>query len=374
MAGKPRTSIWRLVIFALLPLAIGWLAMEGLALAYFLIGPSSRAPRPQLLYQPHPYSIYTLAPNRTDESRRRSHNSHGLRGLDFSAQKPPATVRILCLGGSTTYSDGATTDGHTYPAHLERFLREHYTRAPFSIEVINAGLPGYTSLESLILFQTRLLDFSPDVAILHNCLNDAWMAVNFRTFASDYSHGRHTLGPLAPHKWEYSPLLSLLFARATTPFNPYAPDRAVDLIGLIHERWGETPPPDALSRGEPAQRCADALGRNALSFVAVARGNGVIPVLSTMTCYDDRGLYAEVMTACNDRIRAIAASPPYGALVTLVDLARKMPWNPRAFYDICHLRDRPEGLEQKGKIFADALIREGIVERAGRSPTVNAER
>jgi len=361
---SPKSAIrgLRFVFFAFLPLAIGWLAMEGLALAYFSFGGGRGQPRAQMLFVAHPYRIFEFIPGRTDESGHASHSSQRLRGRAVPTEKPAATVRIVCLGGSTTYSIGATTDTHTYPAHLERFLRQHYANAPFAIEVINAGHPTYTSLESLILFQTRLLDFSPDITILHNTLNDSWMATKFRTYASDYTHGRHTFGPLGPHAWEYSPLLSLLFACVTTPFNPYAPNRSVDLVGMIHSRWGDVPPFDAKARQERAQLAAEAVGRNALSFVSVARGNNVIPVLATETARDERSFFTQVLTSCNERLRTIAV----GGSVVLVDFAREMPWNPRSFYDICHLRDRPEGLERKGRIFADALIRAGVIDQAAR--------
>ena len=362
---NPQSAIrnLRLLVFALLPLVIGWLAMECLALAYFSFGAGRRQSRAQLIYAPHPYRIFELAAGRTDESGHVSLNSQGLRGRNFPVAKPASTVRILCLGGSTTYGPGATTDTHTYPAHLERFLREQYADASFAIEVINAGHPAYTSLESLILFQTRLVNFSPDIAILQNAINDAWMATVFRTFAGDYSHGRHSFGPLGPHAWEYSPLLSLLFARTTTPRNPFAPNHAVDLLKMINNRWGEGFSLDGPARQERAALGADVVERNTLSFVATARGNGVIPVIATETSRAEEGFYNQVLAACNDRVRAVAAREG----VILVDFAREMPWNSRAFYDPCHLRDRPEGLEQKGRIFAQALIRAGVIERRVRS-------
>jgi len=361
-APKPPVRGLRLAAFAFLPLVIGWAVMEGLAFVYFAVGPSAREAHPPIIYGLHPYRIYELVANRTDESGHASHNSHNLRGRDLPTTKPADTVRIVCLGGSTTYGVGATTDSHTYPAHMERFLRERYAQAGFAVEVINGGHPAYASLESLILFQTRLLDFSPDVAILHNSLNDAWMATNFSTYAGDYSHGRHTFGPLGPSTWEYSPLLSLLFAGATSPRNPYAPNRQADLIRLMHHPWGDMKPLSKAAEQERARQAADVLERNTLAFISIARGNHAIPVISTETSRDDGNFYWRVLTGCNERLRTIAARES----VALVDFAREMPWNPRAFFDPCHLRDRPDGLELKGKIFADALIRAGVVERAAR--------
>jgi len=361
MAPPRRPSFARSVVFALLPLVSLWLGLEALALVWFLWGPSSKAPRPKMMYAPHPYRVYHLVPGTTDERGTAHHNRFGLRGRDFPARKPPATIRIVCLGGSTTYCSAATTDSHTYPGRLEQFLRRRYAGAPFKIEVINAGHSAYTSLESLVLFETRMLDFSPDVAIFHNAVNDLWEATQFRGFASDYSIERRTFGPMRAKVWEYSPLLTILFRRATTPFNPYAPNKMVGLMSMIHHPINPLPN-DRAVWAERARLSADVLERNIRSFIAVARGNGVIPVLSTMSCGSKGSLFYEGIRVCNERIRRLAAAES----VVLVDFASSMPWNSRIFYDDCHIRDRPEGLERKGRIFADVLIREGIIEKAAR--------
>ena len=361
MANEPqRLSLARLLVFAFLPLMIGWMALECLAFAYFHLRSGFLKPRPQLMFMPHPYRVFELAPDRIDQSGHASHNSKGLRNPDFAEIKPPGTVRIVCLGGSTTYSIGATTDTHTYPAHLERFLRQHYAQTSLTVEVINAGAPTYSSLESLILFQTRMLEYSPDVAILHNSLNDAWVATNFTTYSGDYSHARHTFGPLGMRVWECSPLLSLLFARSTTPFNPHTPNPGVDLVAMIHYKWESEIVRGPKAREERANESADVLERNAVSFIATARGNGIIPVLATETWRDTGGFNSRVVSLFNERLRTVAARER----IPLIDFAREMPWNPRAFFDMCHLSDRPDGLERKGKIFADALIRAGVIEQA----------
>jgi len=353
-----RVSFKRAIVFALLPLGIGWLAMEALALAYLLLAPNARAPQPDGNVVPDPYRAYRFAPGMADQNGWGSRNSLAFRGREFSASKPPGTLRIACLGGSTTYSPGATTDTHTYPAHLERLLRGHYAGRPFTIEVINAGHPGYTSLESLILFQSRVLDFSPDVAILQSGLNDAWVATLLPDFASDYGSARHALGPIGPYAWEYSPLLTLLFEARTTLRNPYGPSRLLDLVRLMQVP-PKSIPTDPESMNRRARESADAFGRNVRTFLATARGNGVIPVVATESV-GQWGVVQSVVPFCNERLREIAARES----VALVDFAREMPWDSYAFFDPCHLRDRPEGLERKGRIFADALIRAGVIEQA----------
>ena len=63
-------------------------------------------------------------------------NRHGFRGRDVEVPKPAGVLRMVCIGGSTTF-DGLTDD-HTYPALLEAKLRAMLDTD--RIEVVNAGI------------------------------------------------------------------------------------------------------------------------------------------------------------------------------------------------------------------------------------------
>ena len=314
------------------------------------------------LYRPHPYRVYMFAARRRSARGHCSINSHGFRGPEIELQKPLGTVRIACLGSSTTFDDTATTDGHTYPAHLERFLREHYVKhggRPARIEVINAGVPGYTSLESLIYFESKLLDYELDIAIFHHGLDDALFMACFREFAGDYVHARKVFRLPKPHLWERSVLVSLLLPNQRSIANPYRSNRAATLAQLT------VADPERLSVDEAEmRRCfrperLAPFARNVRNFIYVARGHGVAPILSTVVCNPQLGFLADVVGQINTRIREIADSHE----VPCVDLAREMAWSAGAFVDDWHLRDCPEGLERKGKIFAEHLIRNRLVDQ-----------
>ncbi|KAA3646468.1 MAG: hypothetical protein DWQ07_09650 [Chloroflexi bacterium] len=97
------------------------------------------------------------------------HNSFGYRGEEFESEKPEGTFRIVALGGSATYSTGVEAFRHSYPYLLEAHLhKEGYSQ----VEVINAGLPGYTSWESLLNFNFRVLDLQPDLVIFYPDIED----------------------------------------------------------------------------------------------------------------------------------------------------------------------------------------------------------
>lgn len=109
-------------------------------------------------------------------------NSHGFRGKEFSTAKKDGIYRIVCIGASTTFGHGASSDAATYPAFLEAKLnRQGYHK---KIEVINAGIPGYCSLQEMILFNAQLWEFSPDMIIIYSGWND--VSNIFRMEASNY--------------------------------------------------------------------------------------------------------------------------------------------------------------------------------------------
>ncbi len=85
--------------------------------------------------------------------------------------KPPAVYRIACLGGSTTYGDGVDDWRLTYPALLQDSLRAWGVS---EVEVVNAGVPGYSSYESVINLEFRVLDLHPDLVFFYEAINDVY--------------------------------------------------------------------------------------------------------------------------------------------------------------------------------------------------------
>ncbi|MFQ6103263.1 MAG: SGNH/GDSL hydrolase family protein [Candidatus Glassbacteria bacterium] len=95
-------------------------------------------------------------------------NSAGFAGAEFSREKRENALRIVCMGNSSTFGWGAHPDS-CYPRLLEHSLSEKLGR---DVEVINAGVPGYTSLQGLTLFKNEILKLSPDAITLAFGAND----------------------------------------------------------------------------------------------------------------------------------------------------------------------------------------------------------
>jgi len=101
-------------------------------------------------------------------------NSRGILGPEFAAQKPPGTIRILCLGDSCTAGDLLRSFDETYPRQLQRELRQRYPGRSF--EVVNAGVGGYSSFQGRLWLERELIDYDPDLAVIYFGWNDHWPA------------------------------------------------------------------------------------------------------------------------------------------------------------------------------------------------------
>lgn len=140
----------------------------------------------------HPYLAYankrSYEKERTEKSPQQvSHNSHGFRGPEFTWEKREGVFRILCLGGSSTYGFGPSSDSTTWPVRLQLYLNETLPGRAF--EVINGGCQGYSTFESLINLELRGTDLRPDLVLVYHSINDMRCAL-YPHVERDNSHWR----------------------------------------------------------------------------------------------------------------------------------------------------------------------------------------
>lgn len=99
-------------------------------------------------------------------------NSLGLRNREVGPKKA-GTYRILFLGDSLIWT-GETSSGELYTAALERRLNSRSQNGPNSFEIINAGIPGYTTYQELEFLKIYGIDMKPDLVILGFVFNDLY--------------------------------------------------------------------------------------------------------------------------------------------------------------------------------------------------------
>ena len=95
-------------------------------------------------------------------------NSLGLRDEEIPLAKGAGEFRVLNIGDSTTFGYGVEAAA-TYSDRLEESLRRRTRR---SVQVINAGVPGFSSCQCLLYLRHFGLDLAPDVVIVLTNYND----------------------------------------------------------------------------------------------------------------------------------------------------------------------------------------------------------
>jgi len=164
---------------------VGWLAV-GLALALlaaelvvtWIHGPTVRFPRrvieaPWGLRYNQPGARYHHHSADVDVAFRI--NAQGMRAdRDYGYEKPAGVRRIICLGDSFT-AGYEVEQQETFASVLERGLASRGYR----VEVLNAGVSGFSTAEELLYLERELWRYQPDVVVLSFFAND--LADNVRT-------------------------------------------------------------------------------------------------------------------------------------------------------------------------------------------------
>lgn len=96
-------------------------------------------------------------------------NSLGFRGREIPRDKGE-TYRIVALGESTTFGITLNPGHRPWPEQLEEMIR---TRLKLSrpVEVINAGVPGYTLADNLYRYAGDIQPLQPDLLITYHGIN-----------------------------------------------------------------------------------------------------------------------------------------------------------------------------------------------------------
>lgn len=115
-----------------------------------------REPDPELLWQPVARAPYS---------------SQRLRGPEVARQAPAGTRRVLCVGDSNT--DGPL-EGGAWPEALGALLADD---AAHPVEVLNAGVTGYSSYQGAVRVRREVPVYRPDVVLVAFGWNDAATAI-----------------------------------------------------------------------------------------------------------------------------------------------------------------------------------------------------
>lgn len=96
-------------------------------------------------------------------------NSAGLRDTEVSLNKPVGTYRVAVLGDSVVFGYGAEQKS-VLSEVLENKLNERGIRT----EVMNFGVPGYSTKQEIVQLEHKVLNYKPDLVIIAQHPNDIY--------------------------------------------------------------------------------------------------------------------------------------------------------------------------------------------------------
>jgi lysophospholipase L1-like esterase len=310
-----------------------------------------------------PFVNYVLNPDYGD------HNKLGYRGAEIEIPKPKGVFRIVMTGDSMTYGQSLPTR-QTYPYQLQEILHDYgYT----NVEVINAGVIGYTSWETLTNLSFRLLELEPDLVIYYGSSND----LHARTGTPDCYQGinpRRGLGPLrqvaVPSVAD--PVQSTLYRYLEVNLG-----WVTDPIQFAFERYNDKLCQRA-DNGTDAEHIQENppiyFRRNLRDIVAVARANDVRIVLSTQPYYQatDPKIMADWWKQGVDEHNQIILDLATELNALSIDLMAEIGQNPDFWFgDGIH--PSPEGAHEYARLYADYLVKTGWLDAPNRDSSATPQ-
>lgn len=357
---KRPLSTRKKILFSFVCLVAVLLAAEGLVRvrSWIRFGSAAAGFVDQLKVYDENLEMWGLQPNFRQDGSRISirTNSLGFRGPEISRRKPEQTIRIACLGASTTFCAEVSRDEKTWPHRLQELLSDRFPGV--SIEVINAGVPGYVAEESLKNLTHRVLPLEPDLLVVYHAHND--IVKDTRLLAADQGLTERTPEQQPPAircLTQYSLLADLAYKNLNSRSNASArklrelpddlPARFIGQVGRVHTVARERDIPVVLStfltHYRRAQSPEDQRSAAGPAFY-------YMPWMSM-----------ECLLGAVDQYNAALIEFAEAEGVPIIRETDSIPGDSTHFVDHIHLTDA--GCERMAQRFADFLQEQQIVDR-----------
>ena len=251
-----------------------------------------------IIYEPNPIFRHSLYPNqRYERDGVYTIGPHRMRGRAPVMPKPKEHHRVFVMGGSSVF------DFLVAPSWPERIQTELAERGHRSIEVFNAGVPGFSTREVLGFYAEQVRPLAPDTVLLYAGWNDVKYMRAFRNGvvlppypeAKDPRAMRAYRWLLAPRPLRNVYALPLMVeklrlrAGGSIEENPAPPSKpkSRSAAGAAPPLSPPPPPPKAAEAWPPSREAwAQSPGmtyfrKNVTAFVRAVREDGARPILVT---------------------------------------------------------------------------------------------
>lgn len=298
-----------------------------------------------LLYQPTNVARYGLVPSQSvvlPGERVFEINTHGYRGAAFAVPKPDGVTRVMVLGGSSVF-DLNVSEGEDWPYLVQERLR---ASGLGEIEVVNAGVPGYTSFDSVGRLYAQTWKYEPDYLLLYNAWNDIkyFKKVNLQKSILEW---RLEYAKIVDPRLHYQGIIDRFFGRSEL----YSHLRFL-VIRRLFKIGSEGVVEDEEVTDRFSALAVDQYRVNLELFVDLSRNLGATPILMTQaTLVDaentdqDKGrinykyshLTHEGLVRAYDACEKAAKAVATNKRVSLIDASLQLSGRPELFTDHVHL-------------------------------------
>ena len=308
-------------------------------------------------YSPHHYLNHYLTPNYISLDGLNRHNSLGYRGEEITIPKPKGIFRIAVLGGSSIYTEMVRDFRKSFTVQLQRVLRDKYGYT--NVEVVNAGVGGYTSWESLVNLEFRVLDIDPDLLIIYHGANDVHARLVSSSLYRGDNFGLRKQWSLAEIPfWERSVLFRFIASKLNfVPLhfryglydcvNTHSSHAGV--MGYDEKIGGN--PLSVLKNNPPIY-----FERNLRNMIAIAKEYNIQILFATWAYsplfedYASTQHYQLGFKENNEAVRNVTEKH----IIQLFDFVKVMPSDKRFWHDGRHVNE--EGALLKANLFAEFLL------------------
>lgn len=333
-----------------------------------------------LTYASHPFRRFVLTPGQTYRTTQvdLEINRFGMRGLAPETPKPKNQYRIFSMGGSSVFDHRVSV---SWPEKLEKNLRQLGFQ---TVDSYCAGVPGYSSRETLAFYHDVIGNLEPDLVLLYQGWNDVKYMVPFRQGLNidifykqrDFERRyRFIYGPRPVRNWHALLLMLRMWGGE-------AGHLAEGGGGDTGRQLARTA---AIPAGGPVRGWTDTPGmrfwrRNIDTWVRSVLQDGAIPVLVVQNTlataelphrwrekisYHFVQMEHEELVRVNELMAQALAETAARYSIPFIDLRAEISGRPGYFMDHVHLT--PTGSDTFARLLARRLV--PWIEEAGVQPT-----
>ena len=290
VVGSLLTAIVFYGVIELTTRTVSWVQGSGFRLALHELEPYDQAI--ESIYQWHPFTGFTFKPHSSvvgGHPNQRGNAYHVVDRYGFLApphnvnyQPDDTAIRIATIGASTTASVNLSYEDN-WPGHLGRLLQQALPDR--KIQMINAGVPGFDTAQSIVNLALRVMPLKPDLVIIYHAYNDLKAIRPDRIFKPDYSH-IHT----KPYGFHTKPSLpirllnkSMFYVRLRNQYREY--NKTINKVNRLAPTSSQQ---QAMNKA--TKEGLQAFTQHIRILISIARAEGAHVILSSFATLHDPAL------------------------------------------------------------------------------------